>query len=852
MPWAQIDVRVGHPRDADVHRCMASVRWTAPEGRDVALLLLDDEVDVPGMVRWGRPVGNAPLPYEGLGYPSAAFRGGQHKVEHLRGKLPPQAGGVGTQDLYVLDQESAPDMRTDGEQAWSGASGSAVFCEERLVGVVIHDDHAFANRRLHACPARTFTHDPAFAILLQRYGDGLPELVDVPTAPISTQRGSDGSGRHLDTLAENLHTLRRRVLSELGKDQVQEQLRSGHPLPVRCRAAPERLTGQRNGARETSAALADASPLDLAGPLDNIAAVYLKKRDSQLLVLGRPGSGKSVLIRRFAHARLKDDDWTGKGPVPVIFSLGSWDPTVTFLQDWLIDRLERDHAFLARRNLDKEPWATELIVGGHVLAVLDGFDEMAEEFYEPALRQLGALNLPLLLTSRPEALSGVRPSEGLFPGIELTDLTLADCSARLAGSTTWARVLDRLGSQSGDPAAALLATVLSTPLMLTMAEAFHKSGGEPESLLELAESGSRDALEARLLNAFVPTAYSRRLNPSVPKRRRWSAERAGRWLGYLATHLKKQKTDAQDIEWWQLGTSMSLPARMVVSGALCGLISGMAVTLVNVFMNDPPAVLMDMFLDMLGIGLAFGLVHGFVSEKIEASGAFKPSRMQIGVGGESMGVRSRRVLERFLPRVGGGLAGGLVFGIVYGGGAAAYAMFLSYPWLSVALFFGNWLVAGPLLGLGIGIVLALAAWLETDAKPKESVSATDLLRKNRTIVLVQAAAVGLVLGLGYGTAITYFNGFTLGLPSGIGAGLASATGVGTLSAWGRWVVLVRFWLPLSGRLPWSVNAFLDDARTRGVLRQAGAVYQFRHARLRDRLAEVYEQHEQSPEGGTAR
>ncbi|MGY5124294.1 NACHT domain-containing protein [Streptomyces nigrescens] len=668
-----------------------------------------------------------------------------------------------------------------------------------------------------------------------------------------------GSSRYPDTLTENLHTLTQRVLADLGQDQVQQQLRSGHPLPVHCRAAPEELTGGRNGARETSAALADASPLDLAGPLKNIAAVYMEESRSQLLVLGRAGSGKTTLIRRFAQARLEDADWTGKELVPVIFSLGSWDPTATSLRDWLIDRLERDHPFLARRRRYKRTWATELIVMGHVLAILDGFDEMAEDLYQPALRHLGAFNLPLLLTSRHEALRGIKPSEGLFPGIELTDLTFDDCSARLDASTGWAPVLDRLSSHSGEPAAARLATVLTTPLMLTMAEAFHASGGDPECLLKLAESSSQDALEKRLLDAFVPRTYDPVLNLSVPERRRWSAERAGHWLGYLATHLKKQKTDAQkpdahaigaqDIEWWQLGTTMSLPARMLVSGGLCGLVSGTAVALVHALMSDPPAALLSMFLNVLGIGLAFGILHGFAS-KIEVGGAFKPSRMQIRVRGESRRVRSRRVRESLLPRVGGGLAGGLVFGIVFGGGFAVYAMLLSYPWPLVALLLGNWLVAGPLLGLAAGIVVALVAWLETDAKPEESVSPTDLLRTNRTIVLVQAAVVGLVLGLGYGTAVTHFNGFALGLPAGIGTGLAAAVGGCTLTAWGRWVVLVRLWLPLSGRLPWRVNAFLDDARARGVLRQAGAVYQFRHARLRDRLAEAHRQHDQPTEGGS--
>jgi len=37
-------------------------------------------------------------------------------------------------------------------------------------------------------------------------------------------------------------------------------------------------------------------------------------------------------------------------------------------------------------------------------------------------------------------------------------------------------------------------------------------------------------------------------------------------------------------------------------------------------------------------------------------------------------------------------------------------------------------------------------------------------------------------------------------------------------------------------LPFGFMAFLDDAHRRGVLRQVGAVYEFRHARLQERLA----------------
>lgn len=79
-----------------------------------------------------------------------------------------------------------------------------------------------------------------------------------------------------------------------------------------------------------------------------------------------------------------------------------------------------------------------------------------------------------------------------------------------------------------------------------------------------------------------------------------------------------------------------------------------------------------------------------------------------------------------------------------------------------------------------------------------------------------------------------------GLGGGFGYGIC-------LTAWGQWIALSRIWLPLTGQLPWALPAFLEDAYRRGVLRRAGAVHQFRHARLQDHLADVRHvgRHEQS-------
>ncbi|MEV0735736.1 hypothetical protein AB0I51_07160 [Streptomyces sp. NPDC050549] len=56
-----------------------------------------------------------------------------------------------------------------------------------------------------------------------------------------------------------------------------------------------------------------------------------------------------------------------------------------------------------------------------------------------------------------------------------------------------------------------------------------------------------------------------------------------------------------------------------------------------------------------------------------------------------------------------------------------------------------------------------------------------------------------------------------------------------LNAWGRFAV-ARARLAATSRMPWRLMAFLEDAHRRGVLRQSGAGFEFRHQRLQSHLA----------------
>ncbi|MFD9789928.1 NACHT domain-containing protein [Streptomyces sp. NPDC059070] len=141
-------------------------------------------------------------------------------------------------------------------------------------------------------------------------------------------------------------------------------------------------------------------------------------------------------------------------------------------------------------------------------------------------------------------------------------------------------------------------------------------------------------------------------------------------------------------------------------------------------------------------------------------------------------------------------------------------------------------------GLGVGLVGGVAAGLHRrPAAPLDVARATSpsaSLATDRRTALARALVICLA-AVPAGAALPGL----LGLPDavGIGAYALIPTGAVTvaLSAWGR-LGVARLWLCPRGALPWRLMAFLAEAHRRGVLRQAGAVHQFRHARLQERLA----------------
>ncbi|WP_344022685.1 NACHT domain-containing protein [Streptomyces luteireticuli] len=715
---------------------------------------------------------------------------------------------------------------------------------------------------------RPAEREELLAAAVRRTGPG--DRPDGPAGHVESAAGQPGSAWY-EPLAEVAELLAQSVTTRWQREEEHRQVHDPYPLPVRWRPVPEELTDHWANILRLPAGSAHG-PLDLSGRLDEIVGVYRRIPSGRLVVLGRSGSGKTILTVRFVLDRLKSRALTET--VPVIFSIGSWDPSALTFRDWLAAQLTRDHPGLTAPGPGGSPLAAALVESGWVLPVLDGFDEIADGLRRPALEALNATTLPLLLTSRPaEYAAAVAETDVLTSAaaVELTDLTLDDLadylprSTRKArgadpGGTAWDPVLAALRERPDSRACADLAAVLTTPLMVTIARAVYSDtpGHDPASLLDTRRFDGPGQLEEHFLDNFVTAAYRPRPEhlPRSGPRPDIDPERARYWLGHLADHLTRLGTP--DLEWWRLGSGLrrrtrALVTALVAATAVCltmGLVIGTAGASVGAFTGSWHNVAIQ-FVNVatagLFTGLALGTAYWFMFAAKDT--AVPPSGTRVRVFGGA-----RRAGRSIPSRLMIGLACGVSYGFGYGfvwGMLNCFLLRIGFPeFLDIG--FRDGLLFGVVFALGAGPAFGLQAFLETPLDVQSAVNPVGLLRTNRRTITAQfllwTPAFGLLVGSG---ALVMMRPMSVvlgpiswelsslvqvGVTSGLGGVLSY---VFAFTAFGQWVVFSRVWLPLTGRLPWHVVAFLEDAYRRGVLRQAGAVYQFRHGRLQEHLARTH-------------
>jgi hypothetical protein len=311
---------------------------------------------------------------------------------------------------------------------------------------------------------------------------------------------------------------------------------------------------------------------------------------------------------------------------------------------------------------------------------------------------------------------------------------------------------------------------------------------------------TREQIEDVLLDRVVRAAYQRQPGRVAPPA---SPEQAERWLGYLAFRMAQD--GSRELAWWRIRRWVPAPFRVLVTTMLTGLACGFGGGT-----GGAPTF-------GLGVGLAGGLVAGLT---------FGPMFALVqGLGGRGSGDLTRIRVSRFL------LIGISVAGLGSGGltGLAA----ARYP-VTLPLSLMSGLASGILAGIGAGVADAVGRLPVGDDSPVDPVTSW---RKDLRFGLAFGLLIWLVGGFAYGLAYgSVGGGLMFGLTFGLSYGLFPGLALGLVVS-ETWPASVAFLqLRRRGLAPMRLLRFLEDARTRGVLGTIGPVYQFRHARLQDRLA----------------
>jgi hypothetical protein len=614
---------------------------------------------------------------------------------------------------------------------------------------------------------------------------------------------------YLERLAE---ALERSYAREAGARRLQDP----HPLPTRWAAAePDLMDHLRNiwPAGKMPAGLLDSRTL-----LD----AFLQVPTGRLVLLGGAGSGKTVAALGFAldflQVRLVGER------VPVILPLSSWDQARLDFRSWIAARIIETDSSMAKSDVAGVTWAQRAVDKRLILPILDGLDELPAAVKSGVLHTLNAVletDEQVLVTCREEQYRVAVDGGDVLTAAVVLRLEPLDFDAvaqylprttrperHTNGETKWDPVLAQLRNRPTVAVHASVLDVLSTPLMVWLGRVrYSDTRADPQELLQ-PRFVDRKVLREFLLDGMIPALYA---GPAAGGRDVRRVKDAERYLTRIAVDLSRRH--GPNLRWWRMADDLPLRTMRTVVAAGAG---GLSTAVASVILG----LRIDLWAALL-FAVGFGGIVGVAVWLLPwLRGPAEPT-----IIGNAVPLQLRQI------------------GAYAGTGLATVAMMLVSAVTETRL--GHWL---PPMGMGGSLywavlgflpffVIVVAGALGRPVEADDAVSPIHLIRADRLSALTQ----GSLIGLGAMLLVTTASISALNLPSALVLGAGFGTTAGMVwaiagSAWGRFVLL-RLYFGVVRRYPFRLVGFLDDAHRRGVLRQVGATYQFRHELLQSRLLE---------------
>ncbi|GJM40849.1 MAG: hypothetical protein DHS20C20_11310 [Ardenticatenaceae bacterium] len=539
-----------------------------------------------------------------------------------------------------------------------------------------------------------------------------------------------------------------------------------------------------------------------------------------LLILGEPGSGKTMTLLQLTESLLNDAEQDATLLTPVVLNLSSWANEQKPLVEWLVEELWQQY------QLPREA-GRAIIQNNQLIYLLDGLDEVADAARGACVQ---AINLfgeqhssGLAVCCRAEEYEDLPHKLNLGMGVRIQPLDKAQVDDYFQRPELALEAVYKLWQT--DEALQKLA---QTPLFLSVITLAYR-GLTQTALAQLETEADR---RNHLYLHYVVMMFERRpLLQSHP----YNKDQALTWMINLADGMKQHTQTIFYIERLQPSwlTTNALYRRHtwlfpVVGGIIFGLIGGLTYGLM--------------------VGLILGLIAGLIA-------------------GPSSGLIVGLIFYLF-----GGIIFGLMLGMSFGSIGNNINLFEDLNWIPPSthemlrtvkfgliggLIFGlsSGLISELRVGLGVGLSVGLGVGLSSGLDACIGVSLkSGSLYPNRAIYnslkngLRMTVYFGLIIGLIFGLIGSLIFELSVGLGGALGSILVFAPMFGFFFYGGQSFIqhyLLRWLLARNGTFPFAVTndrefiEFLDAMKDRILLRRVGGGWVFIHRTLLDYFASLH-------------
>jgi len=437
--------------------------------------------------------------------------------------------------------------------------------------------------------------------------------------------------------------------------------------------------------------------------------------NGQLLILGKPGAGKTILLLQLAETLLGQAQADDKQPMPLVFNLSSWATKQGDLGSWLADEMRRNYGIPKKNGKNR-------LERNQIILLLDGLDEVAESARDACVDAINAYreghkNLKIAVCSRIADYEALTKKLDVNGAILLDDLSDEQIENYLAGD-------EHIGTRELIEHEPIAKGMAQTPFLLSAMKSAYQGApytGNPHKQLKLGD----DSLETRrdhLMGGYVDERLTREPNSTR------------HFLGWMAWQMRKHERILLNIEDFQphellkhlqIGYRKTVRLNIGLSfGLFTGLIFGLSFGLFT-------GLIFGLSIGLLGgifSGMFDGLSYIGVSDKLRWS--FTKDHLTFGIiGGLSV---------ILIGGLGAGLSGGLSGGL------------------------------GFTLIIGVSIFLTVSEDAETRHSPNQGIKRS----------AINGLMVGIIVGLLSGLSVGLIGGLAVGLIVGITIGLIGLLSAG--------------------------------------------------------------------------